>query len=414
VYIADPDPCYILALTDTEREYQKNALLELLWQFIDRQTSLEVSIPLRGYSVFRLEIHLPCFALRVTPLEDLSRRKRKATHSDWIGLSFLAEDAEEGIMGIHLAHFSLTVCGTDNSRWTAYALETKSFDPDRGDEFRLPERRSDEISMGQLDADKVIWDPREYFLNICQIRAEHMLKETRELVRVIEASYTRRVLCQQFSHAARSNKSSTLDWNEDMLLLMQHLIPNISKATESWTRFAHPGKDIEYFRDRHQHSSIDTRARLEELLELLDQTFDKMKCLQATLQRIEVRCEKLAGRLEFALTRQGSQIGEFTISVVSPIVIVASIFAIPYPVLFYERNSLSFFLTTALGMLSLHVLLLINGGWQRRQRWLDKLSRRIQAAWHGDETLTTLNEAGNRVIRRRSTHKGSMRDLEHG
>jgi hypothetical protein len=410
VYIADPDPCYILALTNTEREYQRNALLELLWKFIDRQTSLEVSIPLRGYSVFQLEIHLPCFALRFTPLEELKGRKRKAVHTDWMDLSFLEEDAEEGIIGIHLAHFSLVVCGTDNLRWTAYALETKSFDPDRGDEFRIPDRRSDEISMGQLDADKTIWDPREYFLNICQIRVEHMVKETRDLVGVIEASYKRRVLCQQFSHAARNNKSSTLDWNEDMLLLMQHLIPSISKATESWSRFAHLGKDIEYFRDSYQYSSADSRARNDELLRSLDQAFGKMECLQATLQKVEERCEKLAERLGFGLARQGSQIGEFTISVVSPIVIVASIFAIPDPVLSYPRNSLSFFLTIAVGILSLQVLLLINGGWQRRQRWLDKLYRRLQAARHGDETLTTRNAAGRRVIRRRSTHVDSLRD----
>jgi hypothetical protein len=376
VYIADPDPCHILALTDTGREYQKSALLGLLWQFLDRQTSLEVSIPVRGYSVFQLEFHLPCFALRMTPQEDLSKRRRKAIHTDWKDLSFLGEDAEAGITGMYLAHFSLTICGTDNFRWTAYALETKSFDSDRVDGFRLPDRRSDEISMGQLDADKTIWDPREYFLTIYHLRANHVLDEARELVLVVEASYRRRELGRQFSRAGSTNNSSLLDWNEDMLLLVQHLIFKFSEATESWTRFAHAGKDIEYFRDRDQHSSADTRARIEELLVLLDQTFDKLKCMQAKLQKIEGRCEKLAQRLEFGLTRQGSQIGEFTILIVSPIVIVASIFAIPDPVLSYKRNSLSFFLTTVLGMLSLQVLLLLNGGWHRRQSWWDMIWRR--------------------------------------
>jgi len=195
-----------------------------------------------------------------------------------------------------------------------------------------------------------------------------------------------------------------------MLHLLHVLIPEVSKIVESWARFATLDKDIGYFRDRNATLSPDKGTHME-TLRALDQTFDEMGHLEKTLRQIEEQCQKLTQRLELALARQGGQNGEFTIKIISPIVIVASIFAIPERVLFFEKNLVSLLATTALGMLTLQALLMLNRGWHRRQNWWDRLSLWAQEAWNGDEALTTLNEAGGRVIRRRRTHTDFSREL---
>ncbi|EOA80921.1 hypothetical protein ACJQWK_09732 [Exserohilum turcicum] len=191
IYIADPDPCDILALTATASEHQANALRDVLWQFLDRRTSIKARVEPMGYQVFQLDLHLPYYALRTTPPEKFQRHEKHRTQSDWMDLSPLNDGVADGVKVIHQAQFSLVICGTDNSRWVAYAFEAISFDPDRGDDTVLPEWRSDEISMGELDANNPLHDVREYFLNIFLIRAKHVYEETRELVRFIAASYKR-------------------------------------------------------------------------------------------------------------------------------------------------------------------------------------------------------------------------------
>ncbi|RAR04893.1 Nucleotidylyl transferase [Stemphylium lycopersici] len=348
IYIANPDRYDMLALIATAADHQTEALRALLWQFIDRQTSLKARIEPRGFRVFQLEAHLPCFALRKTPQEDLRKRNKQKAQQDWMDLSFLAKGGEDGVLGIYQAQFSFTVCGTDNSRWIAYALEANDFDTDRGDDTRCSEWRSDEIAMGNLNAHDPIQDPREYFLNVLWIRAESQLEETRELVLAIEASWKNHgPLRHPFSPMSGNNISSTFDWNESMLHLLQNLIPQLSNLITSWQCFASPGKDIAYFEDYSIYSP-ETREHLNDVLGGIQQAFEGMEALKKRLDDVENRCEKLAHRLESCLTRQSSQINHFTIIIISPVVIAAGVFAIPDPFVVYERNLLSFVLTIAI------------------------------------------------------------------
>lgn len=389
IYIADPDPCYILVLTVTARKYQQRAVVELLERFIARRISLGVSISTSGYRVFQLNLHLSCFLLRETPPEDLSRREGEDKYSEWMDLSFLIEDAGKETISMHLAHFSLTICGTDNSHWTAFALETKNFNFDPGDQDFPSGLRYDKISMGQLDVDQPLWDPRAYFLNICQIRANHMLEEAEQLVVTIEEYFMR----QKSSYTVKRNKNDVCIWNEHMRLLMDHLDCNFSDAIGSWGCFLSERGDIEYFLDTHQDFPPDTRAHIIKLLVSLNRTFGDMERLWRDLQRIKEGCQKLQKDLDLARTQQSSQTGEVAITIISPIAIVSSLFAIPQSVLPYERTFLSFITTAMLFMLFLRALLMVRERWH--WRWPDKPFRRARAVCRG----------GERITRRKSTYE---------
>ncbi|KAH6844296.1 hypothetical protein B0T12DRAFT_251038 [Alternaria alternata] len=124
-------------------------------------------------------------------------------------------------------------------------------------------------------------------------------------------------------------------------------------------------------------------------------------------------CEKLACRLDYRLSLQGGEIGEFTVLIISPVVIVSSNFAIHISVLPYKRNGLSFFLSVAAVVFLLWLLSRLKGGWLHRQGWWEKLSRRARTLRRRrDSSIVNVNEGEPRVLRRRNTHADFSRGIE--
>ena len=95
--------------------------------------------------------------------------------------------------GIHEAQISLAICGSDDSRWVAYAFVDTEFAGVSRDEyednFEINEDPIASDSRGrEVEADSPIWDPREYFLRIVDIRMKQVLGEWTYLIRVVERS----------------------------------------------------------------------------------------------------------------------------------------------------------------------------------------------------------------------------------
>jgi hypothetical protein len=150
-----------------------------------------------------MEINIPSYELitRPTKNDHLSTRPiSKNPPRHYTDLSFLKITSKDRagnlINGIRESHFSFILCGTDNGRWVGISFVDKRF----GDEDELEDDISpsegvhmDPIAMGKLDADIPIWDPREYFLNILNLRLLEALKRWRFLVRTIEGCIKRYV-----------------------------------------------------------------------------------------------------------------------------------------------------------------------------------------------------------------------------
>lgn len=102
--------------------------------------------------------------------------------------------------------FSLTICGSDNRHWIVYAFPDSEpdnedltaenlssegvHDPDAED-FELGEQLNMDPIRGEpdpreLDANQVIWDPREYFLIGMEVGVAKPLKAWERLVWLLE------------------------------------------------------------------------------------------------------------------------------------------------------------------------------------------------------------------------------------
>ena len=91
-------------------------------------------------------------------------------------------------------HFSLVICGTSNTYWVVYAFDKTRFEDDG------EESLSDRIFCGgssidpiasclsadDVDANLLIWDLREYFLNVVSSRLCHAADSWEALLRAIE------------------------------------------------------------------------------------------------------------------------------------------------------------------------------------------------------------------------------------
>jgi hypothetical protein len=102
--------------------------------------------------------------------------------------------------GIYEAQISFVICGPDETRWVAYAFVDTDFGgEDMGDEPSSCDGIGwDPIATeGKLDANLPIWDPREYFLIIFEIRIAQVRKEWEYLVRTVERSIKRHVCFSQ-------------------------------------------------------------------------------------------------------------------------------------------------------------------------------------------------------------------------
>ena len=89
------------------------------------------------------------------------------------------------------AQISFIICGWANGRWVAYAFVDTDFDgKELAEETFLYEGMHEDpiASDGELDANHPIWDPREYFLMIFEVRIAQILKEWECLVRTVERS----------------------------------------------------------------------------------------------------------------------------------------------------------------------------------------------------------------------------------
>lgn len=90
---------------------------------------------------------------------------------------------------MHEAHFSFVICGTHESRWTAYAFDNTEFD---GEElydkiFPCEGVHVDPImSDDYMDAERPIWNAREYFLHVVESRMHKAAVEWEALLRPVE------------------------------------------------------------------------------------------------------------------------------------------------------------------------------------------------------------------------------------
>lgn len=133
----------------------------------------------------------------------------KASHewqSKWEDLSFLKKETSDKareIHGIYRAHISLVISGPSDWRWVAYGFDSHDFDDEDSDVEDSEDDESEgedfegndlqdgdspfvEDPMAEVDANKPIYNAREYFSLIFQTKMARALDEWKHLVRWVE------------------------------------------------------------------------------------------------------------------------------------------------------------------------------------------------------------------------------------
>lgn len=162
----------------------------------------------KGYKIFQLEFHLSYFAFRLRPQLEATSQGSPNIKAPlrWIDLSFLEIQTPkantERHHGLYEAHISVVICGSDAECWTAYAFDDGDFDGENLYDAIYPYKgiHADPIaSDGDVDAERPIWDPREYFLTVVAARMARVAEEWEALVRLIERSIREYVRFPAFS-----------------------------------------------------------------------------------------------------------------------------------------------------------------------------------------------------------------------
>ncbi|KAF2185092.1 hypothetical protein K469DRAFT_688302 [Zopfia rhizophila CBS 207.26] len=324
IYISNLDPLFILALTETAPNHQVPALRDAIWKHVASQTSMKIQIPLRGYPVFQLEFHLPYFALRTfAPGKDLAQTTiNSKPPRQWIDLSFLElgttlRSKDDPEYGLYEAQFSLTICGSDNSRWVAYGFVDTDIDDDNGlegEDFSYLGMNADPIaSDGDVNANHPIWDPREYFLLMIEIRMRKVLKEWKGLVRKFERSIKRFrgqhrynfLYCSRTIAERAEDIKKAVHWTMQTIETLRELRVCLSGTIQAWESFSAAGGDIRYFSDIFSDIS---RDQAQVSVHQITETFNTLASREKTLLALENSCDelmKIVLQLGFHLNLEG-------------------------------------------------------------------------------------------------------------
>jgi hypothetical protein len=406
IYVADPGADYLSALVKTARAYQQRSLQDAICKYIAMDTSIRVSISERD-TEYQLEFHIPYLAMRCSQPSQESMGRKTRTHRGWMNISFLdtkrVDSGLEGICGVHQAQISVTICGTDNSRWTAYCFEDRHFDEDGelGDDEQTEIHQSDQIARGAFGAEDTIWDPREYFIRVLLVRMRQVHREWLNLVRFVESG----IKDHTWGHSFFSTQdvmpfaihdTAASSWIEPTGQLLGKLLEEIANTNDTWVRFTSASGDVAYFSD------TCSNPRMVTTFKQLSDVFNHIQDLEKKLRRIAEKCELRAQTVNLRLASDSKRSAELTVYFISPFAIVSTFFAIPAPIIGFDRNILSFSIAILLYIIVVQALLFFWEGRIPQPTWWNKISR-AKTLWNGDAGFTSKIEAGETVSPRRST-----------
>ncbi|KAF2740545.1 hypothetical protein EJ04DRAFT_213307 [Polyplosphaeria fusca] len=285
------------------------------------------------FTIFRLELHLPYFALRRTLPQHQHLLGSRVGHGKLrkpVDVSFLGNPDsknDSGHWNIHHARFSLVVAGPNCFKWNAYAFVDTRFnetsrDDEDGDQPQTGQEEDSRDSYGMqedpiasdgegegatVDAGMPIWDPRAYFLRNIGYRSQQAYEEWDHIFRHLDERIQQHdenhphALCHQVYDIDPNESQVEFAWTVRTMNVLRMLRGNLKTATSAFDRFCAPDGDINYFIDL-----MEPRARswLEEvrdytgqLTDLVQKFFDLDESLRERCRHLELRMSVDSNRL---------------------------------------------------------------------------------------------------------------------
>ncbi|KAH6138817.1 hypothetical protein HBI55_126120 [Parastagonospora nodorum] len=410
VFVANPDGYDILAVTETAPQHLHEALGGFLEKHVSLRTALKVKLSDFGLPIYQLQFHLPHFVLRRK--KQSSKKYTAKLQRARTDLSFLAQVSQSSFsqepLELVQAQISVVLCGTSETRYTAYCFEDNDHDEDRemGDyEFSEDGFQADQITRGEINANEPIWNPREYFLVTLLEKFKQVVGEWARVVQVIES-------VPFFASVGRGpfysgNIASASSWTRTMLQILRQLLRTIRETIKAWETFISNDGDIGYFTDLISAPSASAK-RIQRALHLIHTAVDDMKSFNGKLLDIQEECDELECALEVRLMVEANKNTGLTILLICPITVVSTFFAIPTTSLTFPRNMWSFTGGVILITVILYILYLPAKGrvshGQQLPTWRGRVRALATAARRGDRENTVQTGLEPRLLRRRATH----------
>ena len=150
----------------------------------------------KAFPMFELKLHLPYFKLITGYPPKKARHRMKSRLTD---VSFLRAGTSNfvGRDVILQGHYSIVIHGYSDQNWDAHSFENNDFDDDDWDDEDSEDENSEDEEFqedpnagreGKVEANVPIWDAREYFLRIFDVRSTQILQPAKHLVRWLERS----------------------------------------------------------------------------------------------------------------------------------------------------------------------------------------------------------------------------------
>ncbi|KAH7333039.1 hypothetical protein BKA65DRAFT_564042 [Rhexocercosporidium sp. MPI-PUGE-AT-0058] len=265
VFITNLDPFAIKALVTTVALTQAPALQDLFYKHLTSTASIGVTIKSSGFQSFTLDFHIPYYVLRESKKSwsDTREKSNGEPLRQFWELPFLSMSRNNKLICtderycLYEAMTSVGVTGNDHWTWAAYGFVDTYFDSRESVDgyHQMKGRRwgrADPLADGQINADEPLWDPREYFLKVVEIRTGLALMEWSQIInkmeREVQQSRTNLLLALSSNDPkAKQEVTNFIRWNLYMTNFLRLLGMKLSDTVVAWESFRENG--IYYFDD---------------------------------------------------------------------------------------------------------------------------------------------------------------------
>ncbi|KAM7216548.1 hypothetical protein V8F06_008076 [Rhypophila decipiens] len=330
IYITDVDRWSILAIIKTASPRQAGYYKDFIYRHLVSEAFLGVRIPILPRT-FAYEFHLPFYVSRphCYPIQDPRRRTdQKPLRNSW-NLDFLDLDVDFDAHFrtraappeyIYEVQVSLIVTGFEQS-WVAlscvdtyhkglddiresvqyYAEENKASEAEEDWDNHF---KPDPLSKGAIDANRPIWDAKEYFLRILSgkngttlfIMSSHASVDT-----PYDHSYRLRTDDQSLDPIEKFNKQ--VDRFNETIRFLQQLVWQLSKTVDAFDSFQKDiGKHFSHF------DSLQSSSDPGSLLSALEAHISELRKLRRKVTYQREQIESLKQQISQHLQQENNKI----------------------------------------------------------------------------------------------------------
>lgn len=286
------------------------------------------------------------------------------------------QPSDEGSSVLQVRHIAIHICGVANHRWIGYAFVDgdEGMDEEEGDYTAMIQDQF--AANGDVDANRPIWDPREYFLLIILIRVDQIIRAWTWLIQRIETSHQKDILGLGSDDTESEDAATIFRRTQGAVKTIGFLHDILSETNDCWADFSARDGHIAYFEHTDGLSAASRTQVKRCLLDFKNKT-RRLRITQRRLEAIERRCQRAVDSLERRLAVESNTAAKASgahanlmVAWISPVAVVSAFFSIPAPFGNFPRTGTSFTIAMLIVTVALQLLIYVqHKPWRMQKVW---------------------------------------------